>query len=79
MLTSSDGRLRRAVSAPDAARLPRVHRLVLADHLGVTLHPDQLVTLLVDEQFALRALEALAAQAPDAVVAKGAGGALKDR
>ena len=41
-------------------------------HLGdVTGHPDELVTFLVDEELALGALEALAAQAPDAVVAVG--------
>ena len=51
--------------------------LVGADRLGVAVDPDELVALLVDEQLALRALEALPAQAPDAVVAERAEGPLR--
>ena len=43
----------------------------------VTGHTDQLVTFLVNEELALGALEALATQAPDAIVAVGTEGSLK--
>lgn len=82
MQLTGNGRLRRAVAAADAALLlvplplpPRA--LVRADRLGVAVDPDQFVALLVDEQLALRALEALPAQAPDAVVAERAEGPLR--
>ena len=70
-----------AVAAAEAALLlvpllpPRA--LVGADRLVVAGHPDQLVALLVDEQLALRALEALPAQAPDPVPAERAEGPLR--
>ena len=80
---TGNGRLWSAVAAADAALLlvlpvllpPRA--LVGADRLGVAVDPDELVALLVDEQLALRALEALPAQAPDAVVAERAEGPLE--
>ena len=78
---TGNGRLWSAVAAADAALLlvlllpPRA--LVRADRLGVAVDPDELVALLVDEQLALRALEALPAQAPDAVVAERAEGPLE--
>ncbi len=47
-------------------------------HLGdVTGDPDQLVTLLVNEELALGALEALASQPPDSIVAVSAECSLK--
>ena len=83
MQLTGNGRLRRAVAAADAALLlvlPNLlppGALVGADRLGVAVDPDELVALLVDEQLALRALEALPAQAPDAVVAERAEGPLR--
>ena len=65
----------------------RQHRLLRSDILrvcrssghsshapGIAHHPAKLVALLVDEQPALDALEALPAKAPDPVMAVGAGG-----
>ena len=61
------GRFRRPVGRADGARLSPVERQV--GHVGhVAGHADQLVALLVHEQLALGALEALPAQSPDAVV-----------
>ena len=76
MQLTDNGGFWSAVAADNAALLlvlllpPRA--LVRAVRLGVAVDSDQLVALLVDEQLALRALEALPAEAPDAVVAKGA-------
>ena len=78
---TGNGGFRSAVAAAEAALLlvpllpPRA--LVGADRLVVAGHPDQLVALLVDEQLALRALEALPAQAPDPVPAERAEGPLR--
>ena len=78
---TGNGGFRSAVAAAEAALLlvpllpPRA--LVGADRLVVAGHPDQLVALLVDEQLALRALEALPAQAPDPVTAERAEGPLR--
>ena len=69
-------RFRRPVARPDGAGLPAMQREV--GHVGdVAGDADQLVALLVDEQLALGALEALPAQAPDAVVTVRAVGALR--
>ena len=81
MKLTGNGGFRSAVAAAEAALLlvpllpPRA--LVGADRLVVAGHPDQLVALLVDEQLALRALEALPAQAPDPVPAERAEGPLR--
>ena len=47
--------------------------------LAGTLLLQQLVTFLMDEQFALGTLEALSTQAPDSVLTIGTGGTLKRR
>ena len=52
-------------------------RLPVLDLLHIADDADQLVAFLVDEELALGALEALASQPPDPIVAVGAGSSLK--
>ena len=44
----------------------------LLDLMDITAHPDELMAFLVDEELTLGALEALAAQAPNTIMTKGA-------